>query len=130
MSGEDTTEPDVEFDIPMERGSAAQTEGLSADEALRLLDNQRRRTMLRHLMDHPDGPVPVDDLVGPVIASETPSPPGQHRNTERIKAGIHIQLPYLTNTDVIEYKDDTEQVHYQAHPRLEALLQCVDRLYQ
>lgn len=128
MTGEDASRPEVAFDVSADQGTTAQTGSLSVDEALRLLANRRRRTILRHLMNHPDGPTALDDLVDLVLTAETSSTAGHHQQTDKMKIDIQcIQVPYLANAGVIEYEADTEQVHYQAHSRLEALLQCVDR---
>lgn len=128
MTGEEIAPPEEAAGSP-QRGTAARAERLSVDEALRLLSNQRRRTMLRYLMNRPNEAVAVDELVDHVVAAET-STADRQRNRDRIGVGTRcVQLPYLTDTGLVASEADTEQVRYQGDARLEALLQCVDDLY-
>lgn len=130
MAGEESTSPDETVDTPVESGPAARTGRLQTDEAVRLLADERRRTVLRHLMTDPDGTVSVDDLVDLVVASEPSSGGDRPQNRRRIELGLRcVHLPYLADIGVVEYETGTEHARYVAHPDLEALLRTVDRLY-
>lgn len=127
MTGEETAGTDGQADV---RDESAPRTRLSAEEAVELLADRGRRTMLRHLMNHPDGTVTVDELVDLVVTSGTSPTADWQRDRKRADLRVRcIQLPRLATAGVVEYDTGAERVRYRTHPRLEELLQCLDRLY-
>lgn len=130
MSWDKITEPREEVDGLPESKSTPQAGRLSINEAFRVLSHPQRRKILRYLMNRPHETVAVNDLVDCVVGAEV-AIGSRHRNRERVRAGVqHNHLPKLTEAGLVASEADTNQVRYQGEARLEALLQCVDDLYQ
>lgn len=131
MDGDKAGRSAVEVSDHNEHGPTVQAGDISTDTAIRLLTEQRRRTILRHLMNQPDGTARVDDLVDSVMAAETTQTVGQDEDRERIKLSIQgIHLPYLTEAGLITHVDGTERVRYRPDATIETLLQALDRISQ
>lgn len=127
MTGEEGSRPAGDIDGAPETGMTTGAGRLPVDETIRVLANQRRRAILRHLLDRPDWTAHVEDLVDVVVASETASRVDRHRTRERVTISVRcVQLPYLAEAELVAYDADTQQVRYRGDARLEALLRCVD----
>lgn len=94
---------------------------LSIDAAFDLLADPTRRTVLQHLATQPRDAVPLDDLVDGLhtrIESDEPDePPG--RLETRL---VHVHLPYLDETGLIEYDRADRLVRYRGDEWIERLL--------
>lgn len=131
MDGDKAGRSDVEVRGHNEPGPTVQAGEISTDTAIRLLTEERRRTILRHLMNQPDGTARVDDLVDSVMATETAPAGGRGEDRERVKLSIRgIHLPYLTEAGLVTHVDGTERVRYCPDAGIELLLQALDRIFQ
>ena len=97
----------------------------STDTALQLLADQRRREVLRFLMNCEDNVGSLDDLVAAIHASGPP-PSGEQMNEQRLRTVlIHKHLPKLATEDIIEYDTRSGEIRYRPHEPLEELLRFV-----
>lgn len=90
-----------------------------------LLDDPRRRTMLRSLWIH-DGPIPMIQLAANVIAHERSIPPDAVSAEDRQRVCENLyehHLPKLTATTVLRYNSRQASVELD-----ESAAQLVDRL--
>ena len=89
----------------------------STDVVLRLLADQRRRTVLRYLSAC-DGEVTLDDVVGALSTDD-----GDEGDLR--VALHHHHLPRLADAGVVTYDASTNAVEYRRDERVESLLAFV-----
>jgi len=98
------------------------TRTLSTDTALRLLADQQRRKVLRHVADG-NGTTTADQLVDSIF---TDTPPSVDQGTTRDQFAInlhHVHLPMLEEAGAIEYGSESEAIQYRSIDIVEELLQ-------
>ena len=86
---------------------------IDIEEALALLDSERRRHTIEYLADQPpDKPIPVSDLAEAVAAMEhdctVDALSSQQR--KRVYISLHQQHIPALDTDVVEYDPDRQEV--------------------
>lgn len=83
-------------------------DGLSLDTVYHLLQNQRRRQIIRYLVET-DGPVTRDEIVGWITKLEA-DPEGEYISSQarqRVYVALHqTHLPKLDRADILEYGPD------------------------
>lgn len=97
------------------------TQTLATDTALRLLANQQRRRVLRHVTDG-NGTTTVDQLIDSLLTGTSPS---ADRGATRDRLAIslhHVHLPMLQEAGVIEYDSHRETIQYHSIDLVEEIL--------
>ena len=98
------------------------THTLSTDTALRLLANQQRRTILRHVTDG-NGTTTVDQLIDSLLTDTSPSA-DRGATRDRMATSLHhVHLPMLQEAGVIEYDPHRETIQYHSIALVEDILQ-------
>lgn len=110
--------------------AGAGTERPSSSDLHRLLESPRKRRLLAHLVDRPDVPISVDELVDAVADGER-SAPGPETHRRRVAIALHhVHLPKVADAGVIEYDPVAGTVRYDGSEALEYLLaasEAIDR---
>lgn len=104
--------PSDEPTIDATSGGEAAEPTLTADQIFRLLRNERRRTVLRHLRRE-GGTVHVRDLAEQAAAREHDTPVRALTSAERERVSVslyHSHLPKLDDAGVVEYDRDRDVV--------------------
>lgn len=97
------------------------------DEAFRLLQSDRRRRVVRHLLEAVDEPVPVEALATAVARAEADDPAGGLDPGDRDRVAIsldHSHLPTLEAAGVVDHDRPRDRVT--ATPAIEALEPFLD----
>ena len=94
---------------------------VSTGEALRLVADKRRRTVLQELSGNDTTPVTVDQLVADLAGGEDPV---EDRRPIALELR-HSHLPRLADAGVIEYDASADTVRYHPHEGVERLLRFV-----
>jgi DNA-binding transcriptional ArsR family regulator len=98
------------------------TRTLSTDTALRLLADQQRRRVLRHVADG-NGTTTADQLVDSLFTDTSPLV-DQGPTRDQLAINLHhIHLPMLEEAGVIEYPPESEAIQYRSIDIVEELLQ-------
>lgn len=99
-----------------------ESDGVPLDEALRLLANERRRTVLSALSGCRGETLPFDQVVDLVAEREHP-PPGPVPHRELVEIDLHhVHLPVLADAGAIAYDPVEATVRYEESELLESLL--------
>jgi hypothetical protein len=100
-------------------GQSVEAHSIARDDAFRLLQDGRRRAVLRFLVTTPsDGPYAVDAVAHVVAAVESGDPTAV--DVERVRTALyHSHLPRLASLGVVEY--DSERGRIAPTPLLSAL---------
>lgn len=98
------------------------TRTLSTGSALRLLADQQRRKVLRHMADG-NGTTTADQLVDSLSTDTTP-PVDQSTTRDQLAIDLHhVHLPVLEEAGVIECAPESETIQYYSIDIVEELLQ-------
>ena len=98
------------------------TRTLTTDTALRLLADQQRRKVLRHVADG-NGTTTADQLVDSLFTDTSPLV-DQGPTRDQLAINLHhIHLPMLEEAGVIEYPPESEAIQYRSIDIVEELLQ-------
>ena len=104
------------------------TRTLSTDTALRLLADQQRRRVLRHVADG-NGTTTADQLVDSLFTDTSPLV-DQGPTRDQLAINLHhIHLPMLEEAGVIEYPPESEAIQYRSIDIVEELLQVCGSRY-
>jgi hypothetical protein len=94
---------------------------VTTDELLDLIAHERRRAVVRRLIEADDGRASVAELV-----PETGGEPGPTERDIRVRIELHHHhLPKLERAGVVEYDPRNGDVRYRPDPRLERLVRFV-----
>lgn len=109
-------------DTDSDRTTVASSLDLDPDQLFALLQSERRRHAVRHLLDFVGEPMPVDALATAIARREHETPAEGLDSTVRERVGIsldHAHLPVLAAAGVVEY--DREEGRVTATPEIAAL---------
>lgn len=97
---------------------------------LRLLAPERRRAVMRALMEEPNATHRVDDIVS--VIQETYDDIGESgSNYSYLRSSLHhMHLPKLDDADVVEYDAADGTVQYRGDPHIEQWVDQIDRIDQ
>jgi DNA-binding transcriptional ArsR family regulator len=98
---------------------------LSYDTIFALLANSRRRAIIRILATGPADVIELDEMTEALQTSESPSVRGE-RDAIAIEC-LHVHLPKLADAGVVEYDPRSEIIRYHRNPRLEGILDSIER---
>lgn len=120
--GMTTSQTNIESEPILEAGNAAsRPRAISKDDAYHLLQNSRRRAVLRYLLEHdPDRRFRMRDVAEAVAAWEHDTTVPRLTSKERSRVYIALyqtHLPKLDDHGVIEY--DKERGHVELTPMIE-----------
>lgn len=102
------------------------THSASTENILRIVANQRRRSILDHRITSERDTLSVDSLVEHVSPENPPPRSGVPSGPERIRLELrHNHLPTLEDAGLVEYDDRTEPIRYQPTERVEKLYRFV-----
>jgi len=100
------------------------------DEALNLIAQQRRRQIIRYLMENGDRPISIDDLATGVADDVTGNRNGTNQD-ERLRVELcHAHLPKLETAGVVDFDEDRDIVSYQSRESIEDLLEFVNETFE
>lgn len=101
-----------------------QSTAIETEDAIRLLSDEERRTVVAALVDLPDNVVTVRELADRFDGGPSPemSAPLHHRHLVSIK---HNHLPRLDEAGLVEYDARSETVRYHPDERVERLVEFV-----
>lgn len=114
--------PTDSTDTDSERTPVAASLDLDRDQLFALLQSERRRRTVRHLLDFVGEPMPVDALATAIARREHETPAEGLDSAVRERVGIaldHAHLPELAAAGVVEY--DREEGRVTATPEIAAL---------
>ena len=109
-------------DTDRERIATGAPRDVDRDELYALLQSERRRRVVRHLLDFVGEPMPVDALATAIARREheTPAEGLGSAVRERVEVSLdHAHLPQLAAAGVVDY--DRERGRVTATPEIEAL---------
>lgn len=116
-----TGQPTYRYPITTDGGDP-----LSLDAILELLANAHRRAILTRLREDSSHVASLEELVSHLVrldADRTGTQPGR----DHVEATLlHVHLPKLANTGVIEYDAQSEQLRYWPNERVERWLSLVE----
>ena len=92
---------------------------------LRLLAPERRRAVMRALMEEPNATHRVDDIVNAI--QKTYSDDASDRRYVRSSLH-HTHLPKLDDAEVVEYDADDGTVQYKGDPHIEQWVDQIERI--
>lgn len=96
----------------------------TTDELLDLVAHERRRTVIRCLVEAEEGRVQLEDLVAEVGEGLDAAAPG----ATQVRIDLHHHhLPKLERAGVLEYDARSGAVRYRSEPRLERVVEFVSR---
>lgn len=94
---------------------------------LRLLAPERRRAVMRALMDEPNTTHRIDDIVNAI--EETYDVGEESSNRTYLRSSLHhTHLPKLDDAEVVEYDADDGTVQYRGDPHIEQWVDQIDRI--
>lgn len=95
---------------------------------LRLLAPERRRAVMRALMEDPNATHRVDDIVNAI--QETYGEVDESVSDQRyLRSSLHhTHLPKLDDAEVVEYDADRGTVQYRGDPHIEQWVDKIDRI--
>lgn len=95
---------------------------------LRLLAPERRRAVMRALMEEPNATHRVDDLVS-AIQNTYGGVAEESANRTYLRSSLHhTHLPKLDDAEVVEYDADDGTVQYEGDPHIEQWVDQIDRI--
>lgn len=109
-------------DADRERTAVDAPQYLDRNELFTLLQSERRRRVVRHLLEFVGEPMPVDALATAIARREheTPAEGLDSAVRERVEISLdHAHLPQLAAAGVVDY--DRERGRVTATPEIEAL---------
>lgn len=93
-------------------------QAISTDDAIQVLCDDTRRTLLRYLIQSEAGTETVNDMASALVADETIC-----ACREDIELALyHLHLPKLAEAGVIEWEPDVGTVRYLPNDSIETLL--------
>ncbi|WP_143117759.1 DUF7344 domain-containing protein [Halomicrobium zhouii] len=95
---------------------------------LRLLAPERRRAVMRALMEEPNATHRIEDIVNAI--EETYGDIGEESsNCTYLRSSLHhTHLPKLDDAEVVEYDPDDGTVQYRGDPHIEQWVDQIDRI--
>ena len=95
---------------------------------LRLLAPERRRAVMRALMEEPNATHRVDDIVSAI--QETHGEVGDEAsNRTYLRSSLHhTHLPKLDDAEVVEYDAEHGTVQYRGDPHIERWVDQIERI--
>lgn len=98
----------------------------SADAVLRSIDDERRRQILRHLIDSDDEAVSVDELVVAMTDGAAAAPERERQPADRTRTRLHhVHLPKLAQAGIVDYDARSGFVRYRPDERVETVVRFV-----
>ncbi|MFU8866690.1 hypothetical protein [Natronococcus sp.] len=102
------------------------TQSISTENALEIVANSERRSVLTRLRDSENNVVTLNKLVDHITSENPPPEPAGVGRSEQIVLKLeHTHLPKLADIGLIEYDDRTDTVRYHPDERVEKLHQFV-----
>lgn len=116
--------------MPVHTNSLRSGDYIEADRAFTLLKNERRRNLLREVLDR-DDPAMLEELAVDVALEEADGAIS-HEQYARVSASLyHVHAPCLADAAAIEYDHDTETVaEGPAANELVAYLELTDKTFE
>ena len=95
---------------------------------LRLLAPERRRAVMRALMEEPNATHRVDDIVSAIQETYEDSSKGPSNRTYLRSSLHHTHLPKLDDAEVVEYDANDGTVQYRGDPHIEQWVDQIERI--
>ena len=104
---------------------------VSAETALTLTADSRRRKVLQHLMENGDEAITIDELVAGIEGDVSPPARATGDAEERLRIELHhTHLPKLAAAGLIDYDERNGTLQYHAREDIEALVRFVEETFQ
>ena len=108
--------------------SSEQVQDRLPSSVLRLLAPERRRAVMRALMDEPNATHRVDDIVAAINETYEDAMDGSSDRTYLRASLHHTHLPKLDDAEVVDYDAGDGTVQYRGDPFIEQWVDRIDRI--
>ena len=107
------------------------TPSVSADRALSVIADSRRRNVLKYLAENGDAAIPIDELVAG-IEDGRPLSGGDNREMDNqiVIELHHTHLPKLDEVGLIDYEKGAGTVRYRPQDDIEELIDFVAQTFE
>lgn len=95
---------------------------------LRLLAPERRRAVMRALMEEPNATHRIDDIVTAIQQTYDDLPDATTKRTYLRSSLHHTHLPKLDDAEVVEYDPGDGTVQYRGDPLIEQWVDRIERI--